>query len=152
MITYEMHGIKSVHITKTWNQRKTMMKKTLLLLGSLIGSSATFSDEVVAITPQDAASMYNENKAVIVDVRENNEWQAGHIAGAIHIPLGQIEARKMELEAYKNSALIMQCRSGVRSATAATILKKAGFANVYNMEGGINAWQKADLKIEQNQN
>jgi rhodanese-related sulfurtransferase len=126
------------------------MKKTLLLLGSLLGSSAAFSDEVAAISPQEAAAMYNDQNAVIVDVRENEEWNAGHIAGAIHIPLGQIETRKAELEKYKNSALIMQCRSGVRSATAANILKKAGFSTVYNMEGGINAWQKADLKIQQN--
>jgi rhodanese-related sulfurtransferase len=74
----------------------------------------------------------------------------GHIAGAIHIPLGEIQNRVAELTRYQNQPIITQCRSGLRSAKAADMLKVAGFTNVHNMDGGLNAWKKADLTIQQN--
>ncbi len=125
------------------------MKKILLLLASLLGNSALFAESVPAVSPQQAAQMQSEKNAVIVDVRENDEWNAGHIAGAIHIPLGDISSRITELTKYQNQPVITQCRSGARSAKAADMLIKAGFNNVHNMEGGITAWQKADLKTIQ---
>ncbi|MGB4497057.1 MAG: rhodanese-like domain-containing protein, partial [Methylococcaceae bacterium] len=113
-------------------------------------SSALFAESVPAISPQQALQMQEAQKAVIIDVRENDEWNSGHIAGAIHIPLGEISSRVSELAKYQNQAVIMQCRSGSRSAKAADILAKSGFIHVHNMDGGLNAWQKADLKIQQN--
>jgi rhodanese-related sulfurtransferase len=126
------------------------MKKILLLLSSLLSSTALFAESVPAVSPQQAAEMQAQQKAVIIDVRENDEWNAGHIVGAIHIPLGEIHERVSELAKYQNQPVITQCRSGARSAKAADILSKAGFNNVHNMDGGLNAWQKADLKIQQN--
>jgi len=126
------------------------MKKILLLLCSLLGSSALFAESLPSVSPQQAAEMQTQQKAVIVDVRENDEWNAGHIAGAIHIPLGEIQNRVAELTQYQSQPIITQCRSGARSAKAANILKVAGFTNVHNMDGGLNAWQKADLTIQQN--
>ena len=126
------------------------MKKILLLLGSLLGSSALLAESVPAVSPQQAAEMQLQQQAIIIDVRENDEWNAGHIAGAIHIPLGEIQSRITELTKYQNSSIITQCRSGARSAKAANMLKVAGFTNVRNLDGGLNAWQKADLKIQQN--
>ena len=122
------------------------MKKMIALLTSLLGSSGLFAESVPAVSPQQAVKMQAEQKAVIIDVRENDEWNAGHIAGAIHIPLSEISNRLTELEKYKNAPIIMQCRSGARSAKAADVLAKAGFSQVFNMAGGLNAWQKADLK------
>lgn len=126
------------------------MKKILLLLSSLFGSTALFAEPVPAVSVQQAAEMQLQQKAIIIDVRENDEWNAGHIAGAIHIPLGEIPNRVSELAKYQNQPVIMQCRSGARSTKAANILKTAGFTNVHNMDGGLNAWQKADLHIQQN--
>jgi rhodanese-related sulfurtransferase len=94
--------------------------------------------------------MQVQQKAIIIDVRENDEWNAGHIMGAVHIPLSEISDRVGELAKYQNSPIITQCRSGSRSAKAAGLLKIAGFTNVHNMDGGLNAWQKADLKVQQN--
>lgn len=126
------------------------MKKILLLLSSLLGSTALFAQTLSSVSPQQAAQMQSQQKAVIVDVRENDEWNAGHIAGAIHIPLSEIPNRVDELAKYQNSQLIMQCRSGARSTKAVDILTKAGFSNVHNLDGGLNAWQKANLQIQQN--
>jgi rhodanese-related sulfurtransferase len=126
------------------------MKKILLLLGSLLGSSAIFAESMPSVSPQQAAEMQVQQKAVIVDVRENDEWNTGHIAGAIHIPLSEIQNRVSELTRYQNQPIITQCRSGARSVKAAEMLKISGFTNVHNMDGGLNAWKKADLQIQQN--
>jgi len=124
------------------------MKKMMLLLTSLLGSSIAMAENIPAVSPHEALQMQIQKQAVIIDVRENDEWNAGHIAGAIHIPLSEVQNHLTELAKYQNSSLIMQCRSGVRSAKAANVLKIAGFSNVYNLTGGLNAWQKADLKIQ----
>lgn len=126
------------------------MKKMLLLLTSLFASSMAIAENIPSISPHEALQMQTQNQAVIIDVRENDEWNAGHIAGAIHIPLGEISNHLPELSKYQNSPVIMQCRSGARSAKAADILAKAGFTNVHNLAGGLNAWQKEQLTIQQN--
>ncbi|MDO9051044.1 MAG: rhodanese-like domain-containing protein [Methylotenera sp.] len=100
---------------------------------------------ISSMTPNAAAKMFSEQKAIIVDVREDSEWKEGHIAGAIHIPLAQVESRLRELAQYKNSNVVVQCRSGKRSAKAASTLQAAGFTKVYNLTGGIIAWDKDGL-------
>jgi len=100
------------------------------------------------ISPKEAAAMNGNKMAVIVDVREDDEWNQHHIPGAIHIPLAQLNERLAELEPYKNSPIITQCHSGKRSAKAHLALLSAGFAKVYDMEGGIQAWDEQDLLTE----
>ena len=126
------------------------MKKILFTIIALLSGQNVMGASIESVSPNEAATMQNERHAIIVDVRETDEWNAGHIAGAIHIPLGDMKNRVAELEKYKDSPVITQCRSGVRSAKAAEILKNAGFSAVYNLDGGINAWQKAALDIQQN--
>lgn len=104
------------------------------------------SSELAAVSPKQAEEMFVANKAIILDVREPDEWQAQHIAGAIHIPLAQVENRLSELAEYKTSGVIVQCRSGKRSAKAAAMLMSAGFGQVYNLTGGINAWTSDGFK------
>ena len=104
--------------------------------------------ETDAISPKEAAAMHTEQKAVIVDVREDEEWNEHHIPGAVHIPLAQLNGRMSELKQYKDSPIITQCRGGKRSAQAQTALKSAGFSKVYNMDGGILAWDKEGLATE----
>jgi rhodanese-related sulfurtransferase len=82
--------------------------------------------------------------ALVVDVRERDEWDDGHIAGAVHIPLGQICGRLDEIPS--DGEVITVCRSGMRSSKAAGHLAKAGRA-VSNMAGGMNAWSAAGLPV-----
>lgn len=123
---------------------------TLAAVALLSGAAVTSHSESAFenISPKQAAAEFSEKKAVIVDVREDSEWQEQHIPGAIHIPLGQLKSRLSELEPYKNSQIITQCRSGGRSAKAADQLTAAGFANVQNLDGGIQAWEKAGLPLK----
>jgi rhodanese-related sulfurtransferase len=116
----------------------------------LIGCAVAKADmgEIESISPKEASAMYLGKKAVIIDVREDSEWNEQHIPGAIHIPLAQLNERLSELKQYKDSPVITQCKAGGRSAQALSILKSAGFSKVYNMDGGIMAWDEAGLKTE----
>lgn len=82
--------------------------------------------------------------AVLLDVRENHEWKAGHAPGAVHIPLGQLSARLTTLP--RDQQIITVCRSGRRSALAAQQLKRRGYTAV-NLRGGMTAWATADLPV-----
>ena len=119
----------------------------ILLLGCAVARADT-DDRVELISPREASVMYAEKNAVIVDVREDSEWNEQHIPGAIHIPLAQLNERLSELKQYKDSFVITQCKTGGRSAQALDILKSAGFSKVYSMDGGIMAWDEAGLKTE----
>lgn len=124
------------------------MKQFLVSVAMVLGlmlQGCNASDEIAVASPADTAAWASSGEAVIVDVREQDEWDAGHIEGAIFIPLGQLEKRIAELDAYKGQTVILQCRSGRRSAAATGILTKAGFEKAHNMTGGILAWSKAGL-------
>lgn len=82
--------------------------------------------------------------AVLLDVREPDEWRAGHAHGARHIPLGQLPQRARELPLGR--PVITVCRSGARSARAAEQLAGQGVA-VSNLTGGMRAWQQAGLPV-----
>jgi rhodanese-related sulfurtransferase len=93
-----------------------------------------------------ATRLYNDD-ALILDVREDKEFASGHIPKAKHIPLGKLASRIQELEKHKGKPILVTCRSGQRSARACGMLKKAGFETVYNQEGGIIAWERANLPV-----
>ena len=93
-----------------------------------------------------ATRLYNDD-ALVLDVREDKEFAAGHIPKARHIPLGQLSGRLQELEKFKAKPILVTCRSGQRSARACRLLKKSGFETVYNQAGGIVAWQRANLPV-----
>jgi rhodanese-related sulfurtransferase len=114
----------------------------------LLGCANADVDSIDSISPKEASVMTSEQKAVIIDVREDSEWNEQHIPGAIHIPLAQLNDRLLELEQYKQSPVITQCKAGGRSAKAFDVLKLAGFSKVYNMDGGIMAWEKAGLQTQ----
>jgi len=84
---------------------------------------------------------------VILDVRNKNEYDPGHIYGAVWIPVTELEARIGELAGHENHEIIVYCRSGSRSATASGILDAHDFTKVYNMIGGITAWQSAGYPV-----
>ena len=93
-----------------------------------------------------ATRLFNDD-ALVLDVREDKEYAAGHIPKARHIPLGQLAGRLQELEKFKAKPILVTCRSGQRSARACGMLKKAGFETVYNQAGGIIAWERANLPV-----
>lgn len=91
--------------------------------------------------------LLNNDKTVCVDVREDRELGAGKLRGARHIPLSQFNSRVGELSNYKNQPILVYCRSGSRSGHACSMLSKNGFVDVYNLSGGILAWEAANLPV-----
>jgi len=85
---------------------------------------------------------------LLIDVREDHEWAAGHAAGAIHLSKGIIE-RDIESKAPdKSTEMVLYCGGGFRSALAADALRKMGYTNVISLDGGWRAWNEAGLPIE----
>jgi rhodanese-related sulfurtransferase len=94
-----------------------------------------------------AVQLINRQDAAVIDVREPGEFRGGHIPNARNIPLGQIAGKLKDLEKLKDKPLVLSCQTGRRSAQAAATLKQAGFAEVYNLAGGMNAWQQASMPV-----
>jgi rhodanese-related sulfurtransferase len=115
----------------------------LMLLWSFVSDRVS---DISQLGTLEATRLINED-ALVLDVREDKEWTTGHIPNARHIPLGALSSRLSELEKFKRRAIVINCRSGHRSARACAILKKSGFENVHNLAGGIIAWEKANLPI-----
>lgn len=99
------------------------------------------------LTPAQATQLINREDAQVIDVRDQPEWAKGRIAGSRHIPVGQIDQRIGDLEKFKERPLIVVCASGMRSASACSTLRKAGFEKVFALDGGIGAWEQAGLPL-----
>ncbi|MBX3244438.1 MAG: sulfurtransferase [Acidobacteria bacterium] len=89
-----------------------------------------------------------ENGAILIDVREDNEWEKGHAAGAIHLGRGIIERDIISAIPEKNAEIILYCGGGYRSALAAESLQKMGYSNVHSMIGGWKAWKGSDAPTQ----
>ena len=116
-----------------------------MLLWSFFGNRLLGIKEVDHMA---AMQLMNHKNALLLDVREKSEYDAGHILSSKLIPLGKLKERLGELEKYRERPVIVVCRSGQRSASACGLLGKQGFAQAYNLNGGIIAWQKASLPLE----
>jgi len=104
-----------------------------------------FSDTEFDLEPARVSEILEAGEAVLVDVREPYEWDAGRIAGAMHIELERLAGRADELP--KDKPVIFQCRMGRRSALATDAFRAVGF-DAYNMRGGIEAWAEQGLPLE----
>ena len=80
----------------------------------------------------------------LLDVQEDEEWEAGHAPEAIHVPLTGLESRIDEVP--RDRDVVVVCRSGARSSKAISMLEEAGFS-LYNLDGGMKAWSKAGLPV-----
>lgn len=116
-----------------------------MLFWSFFGNKIRGIKEVDHIA---AMQFINHKNALMLDVREQSEYAAGHVLNSKLIPLGKLKERLGELEKYRERPIVVICRSGDRSASACAFLGKQGFTQAYNLDGGIIAWQKASLPLE----
>jgi rhodanese-related sulfurtransferase len=117
----------------------------IMLLWSFFGNRFRGVKEVDTVA---ALQLINHKDAIVLDVREPNEYASGHVLNSKHIPLGKLKERMGELEKYKDRPVVVVCRSGNRSGTACFLLGKQGFAQAFNLAGGVQAWQKNKLPLE----
>ena len=96
----------------------------------------------------EATRLMNQGPALVLDVRDGKEYAAGHLPRARHIPLAELEGRVEEIGKFKEKPVIVTCQSGIRSGRAVKLLRSAGFKAVYELKGGLAAWQQASLPVE----
>ena len=99
------------------------------------------------LSPAEATLLMNREDALVLDVRETGEWSSGHITGARHITLAQLDKRLSELDRFKEKPIIVVCATGNRSSSACGQLKKHGFGKVYSLGGGIASWRDSSLPL-----
>src|SRR5690349_1365556 len=105
------------------------------------------SPAIREISPPEAHERYAAG-ATLIDVREQHEWDAGHIEGALFIPLGQLQQGIAAVVPDKGTEVILQCRSGARSANGTALLQALGYTDVVNLAGGILQWQADGLPVQ----
>ena len=131
-------------MAKRTSRRKKKQNQNNLIIGGvvLVVVIALIWITQSAVSPEEIsvaeAYQMREDGAFVLDVREPDEWEAGHIPGATLIPLGQLSARISEVP--QGVDIVVVCRSGNRSYDAAAILLEAGYEQVFSMAGGVNEW------------
>ena len=124
---------------------KRILPLFLLLLLLLTGcggttSNASSESSYQQISQEEAKEMMDTQEVIILDVREQDEYDSGHIPGAVLLPVGTIdEETAAEVIPDKDSTVLVYCRSGNRSKTASSALAELGYTNIYEF-GGINTW------------
>lgn len=123
-----------------------------LLLATAVASGALLLWPLVRgssggprVTPAEATHLINREDAVVVDVRDRAEYEAGHILGARNLPMARVESSDLK---RKDKPVIVYCQTGERAPKAAAALKKQGFERVVNLSGGLAAWKQAGLPVE----
>ena len=113
-----------------------------LILPMLMGSGAN------DVNPAAATLLINREDAQVIDVREADEFAAGHLPEAKNVPLAKLADRISEIERFKDKPVIVCCASGMRSGKACGELRKLGFAKIHNLSGGIDAWVGAGYPVK----
>lgn len=101
-----------------------------------------------SVGPVEATQLINREDALIVDVREADEYATGHLPEAKNFPVGKLAERAGELEKFKDKPIIVCCAAGMRSNKACGELKKLGFEKLYNLSGGVDAWVGAGYPVK----
>jgi len=134
-----------------------LIKNSMLVLVALASGGMLFWNVVYSrlsgvkeVGPQQATMLHNQRDAVLLDLRETNDYSGGRLPKAVHMPLSQLSARVGELAKHQGRPIIAYCNRGNRSRMAGGTLKKAGHAEVYSLAGGIEAWKSAGFPLEKN--
>lgn len=100
-----------------------------------------------SVRPAELTALINRENALVVDLSPSNDYLKGHIAGSRSVQMSQFDPESKLLAPAKALPVVVTCRNGQASATAAKRLKKAGFEKVYWLDGGVQAWEQADLPL-----
>ena len=123
----------------------------ILVSAFLIVLSVTIRYEISrggkGISSSQLTALVNKEEGVVVDVREEKEFNAGHITNSINIPHNKLANRITELDRYKDKAVILACAAGQHSGSVGRQLRAAGHENVYRLSGGISAWKGDSLPL-----
>lgn len=106
------------------------------------------SQTVKEVNADQAYTLLNDESMVIIDVREQHEWEAGHLPNAVHLSKGVIEVKIEHAIPNKDTTLLLYCGGGTRSLLAGDNLHQMGYTDVISMNGGMRAWHAYDYPLE----
>ncbi len=119
----------------------------IIISGVLLFFPKVLSRDNKVLGSKEVTLLINREPAMLVDVRSEADFRAGHITNAINIPLDQIEVQINKITSNSKKNIIVYCQKGVRSAQAFRLLNKLGLPKLYTIEGGLDAWLKNNLPI-----
>ena len=117
----------------------------VVLLALFIRNEMTRGGATLSV--QDVVNLVNNEGAVVLDIRDKAEFDAGHIVDSINIPYASLESRIDELKKHDGKPIVIACKMGQHAGAAGTALKKAGFDNVSRLRGGIAEWRGQNLPV-----
>ena len=129
-------------VTQNWSLALVFVVSGAMLLWPLIKGRLSSTEQIGTL---EATRLINNENPLLLDVREPNEYDGGHLPDALHIPLSQIKDRSGELARHATRPVIVYCERGMRSNSAASALSKLGFPRVLELRGGLRAWRDAGL-------
>ena len=100
-----------------------------------------------AVSPAEATRLINKEDALVLDIRPKKEWETGHITGAKHIPLADLDRRMSEIDNKKDKHVVVVCNLGQTAGTATKKLHAAGFAHAVRLSGGITEWRNQNMPV-----
>lgn len=100
-----------------------------------------------ALRPAGLTALVNRDNALVVDLRPIADFEKGHIPGSKNVQMSQFDPENKQLAPARSLPVVLVCKTGMAAGDAAKRLKKAGFENVYVLDGGIGGWQQADLPL-----
>lgn len=134
-------------LSDQWFLVVALVVVVVMLVWSYIGPQMRGYTEV---SPKDAIRLMNQEDALVLDVRGENEFLDGHIINAINIPVNYLDKRLGELEPHKSRPIVVVCRTGGRASQACSTLRKQGFEKVSALAGGLLAWQHDKYPVSKN--
>ncbi len=111
--------------------------------------AAEAKTRIKEVSVEELSELQQSQNPVIIDVREESEWNADHAEGAIHLSRGIIEQKIADVIPDPNTPIVCYCGGGNRSALVADSLQKIGYTNVFSLEGGFRAWQEAGITTQE---
>ncbi len=118
-----------------------------VLVALLVSEAQRFARGYTALTPAGLTQLINRDNALVIDVSAQAEFDKGHVPGARHLLPSQVDPDGKELSKSRETPVALVCRTGQASAQVAQKLKKAGFAKVFWLDGGIAAWREAQMPL-----
>lgn len=118
-----------------------------LLLALVMNELSVLTRRYKALTPAALTRLINRENALLVDVSAQADYDAGHIVGARHVAMSQFDPEQKELAKVRDLPVAVVCKTGQASADACKRLAKAGFKQVYWLDGGVAAWRAADMPV-----
>lgn len=119
----------------------------IILLILLLIEEARSKGLLGQIGPQELVQMINRESAVVVDIRNREAFQEGHIVGAVNFPQAELEKDFTKLSKYKDQPIVVVCVMGQKAGDVAIKLKKQNYQRVYALSGGMNAWKNAQMPL-----